>query len=367
MPIVRHKGHKARQTARRTGLSAALVLIALSGGCTVIQGDTASLDSMKTASATASPSVAAAPTDNDALTTGSLAEANIASAGIPIPLMSPRNRNVKVASIDPRAGLSAISRGMPLNKLAGVYYRFDKAVDNAEASKLNTPKEIRRVLKTLRIQEPETLADGWYAVQAMAAANNAVFAQGVRDEVRVHGEAQMLASLQNTNYVMHLPGALSAISSVMASAKSEDERLIKLRKRFIDTAFRFQKQKWGMITPLQMSTPVEVATTEPISTQMGQLLADLSPISEAHAYSLSVMSKILAQGAREVISAPIVPISGGKDETSSCLNWARLNLNQCVAAAHFPSEEAWCVGTHAIEEVRTCWATALPSPGVTPQ
>ncbi len=360
MPIVRHSGQKTRQTALQIGLSAALVLIALSG-CTLVQGDTASLDSMKTASASANPAATAAMSaGNDTLTTGSLADANVASAGIPIPLMSPHNRDVKVASIDPRAGVSAISRGMPLNQLAGVYYRFDKAIDGAESSKLNTPKEIRRILKTLRIQEPETLADGWYAVQAMAAANNAAFAQGVRDEVRVHGEAQMLASLQNTNYVMHLPGALSAVYSVMASTKSEDERLIKLRKRFIATAFRFQKQKWGMITPLQMSTPVEVAAAEPISTQMRRLLAELSPISEAQAYSLPIMTKILAQGAREVISAPIVPISGGKDTTSSCLNWARLNLNQCIAAAHFPSEEAWCVGTHAVEEVRTCWAAALP-------
>lgn len=360
MPIVRHSGRGTRQTARQLGLSAALVLIALSG-CTVIQGDTASLDSMKAASAAASPLAAGVMlADNNALTTGSLASANIASAGIPIPLISPRHRDVKVASIDPRAGISAISRGMPLTQLAGVYYRFGKAIDGAESSKLNTPKEIRRVLKTLRIQEPETLADGWYAVQAMAAANNAVFAQGVRDAVRVHGEAQMLASLQDPDYVMHLPGASSAVSSVMASAKSEDDRLVKLRKRFIDTAFLFQKQKWGMITPLQMSTPVEVAVAEPISTQMRQLLAELSPISEAQAYSLPVMTKILAQGAREVISAPIVPISGDKDATSSCLNWARLNLNQCIAAAHFPSEEAWCVGTHAVEEVRTCWAAALP-------
>jgi hypothetical protein len=316
---------------------------------------------MKSASVAASLSaIPAASTSNDALITGSLADANIASAGIPIPLMSPRNRNVKVASIDPRSGLSAISRGMPLNKLAGVYYRFDKAINGAESSKLNTPKEIRRVLKTLRIQEPETLADGWYAVQAMAAANNTVFAQGVRDEVRVHGEAHVLASLKNADYVLHLPGASAAVSSIMASARSEDARLIKLRKRFIDTAFRFQKQKWGMIAPLQMSTPVEVAAAEPVSSRVRELLSDLSPISEAQAYSLPVMTKILAQGAREVISAPIVPISGGKDATSSCLNWARLNLNQCIAAAHFPSEEAWCVGTHAVEEVRTCWAAALP-------
>ena len=343
----------------QSGGCAALLVLALSG-CTVVQGDTASLDNMKTA-AVAPASVAAPLVTTDTTITGSLAETSVASAGIPIPLMSPRHKEVKVASIDPRSGLSALRQSLPLTQLAGSYIRFDKAIDDAEASKLNTPKEIRRILKTLRFNAPETLADGWYAVRAMAAANDPAFARGARDEVRKQGESRFLASLNDSNYVLTLPGASSAMSAVMASAKSEDERLIKLRKRFIDTAFHFQKQKWGMMTPLPTAPGTRAAQAEPVSNQIRQFFASLSPISPAQAYSRSVMSKILAQGAREAISAPVVSVSGTVDETSSCLNWARLNLNQCIAAAHFPSEEAWCVGTHGIEEVRTCWAAALPA------
>lgn len=363
MRSVLRQCRSARRPVRHYGLSAGLLLLALSG-CTVVKGDTASLDNMKTA--TTAPAAAPAPASNGALETDSLYKQSIASSGIPIPLISPRHRDVQVASIDPRAGLSTISLGVPMSQLAGVYIKFDKAMDVAEASKLNSPKEVRRVLKTLRIEQPETLADGWYAVRAMAAANTATFAEGVRNELRVHGESKMLALLEDSDYVMRLPGAGAAMGAVMASGKAEDERLAKLRKRFIDTAFKFQKQKWGMNTPLVSEPATEVADADTPSSTFRQIFAALSPVSDAHAYTISVMTKILARGARESMSLPIIPISGHKDETTSCLNWARLNLDQCIAAAHFPSEEAWCTGTHAIEEVRTCWSAALPAPGTTP-
>lgn len=365
MPKVLSQRAAARRAGREHGLGAALMLVLLSG-CTIIQGDTTALDNMK-ANPAAAASVAAntpatAPRTNDVLATGS-----IASAGIPIPLMSPRHRDVRVASIDPRAGISSLSQGMPISQLAGVYLQYGNAMKVAEASKLNTPKEVRRVLKTLRFSQPENLADGWYVVRAMAAAQSKLFADGVRNEVRINGQAKVLASLEDTDYVLRIPGAGDAISAVMASATVENDRMTTLRKRFIDTAFKFQKQKWGMTEPLSSEPIVKAAEAAPASSTFRRLLAALSPVSEAQAYSTTVMTKILAQGAREVIAAPIIPIAlSGKDETSTCLNWARLNLNQCIAAAHFPSEEAWCTGTHAIEEVRACWAAAMPAPGAAP-
>lgn len=365
MRSVLRQGRSVLRPARHYGLSAGLLLLTLSG-CTLVQGDTASLDNLKNAGATSTAQTTPDSVSNNALTTGSLHTQSIASAGIPIPLISPRHRDVKVASIDPRAGLNAVSLGVPMNQLAGVYLKFDKAMDVAETSKLNSPKEVRRVMKTLRIEQPETLADGWYSVRAMAAANTAVFAEGVRNELRIHGESKMLALLEDSDYVMRLQGAGAAMSAVMASGKAEDERLAKLRKRFIDTAFKFQKQKWGMNTPMMSEPATKVAEVSLPSSTLRQIFAALSPVSEAHAYSISVMTKILARGARESMSLPIIPISGQKDETTSCLNWARLNLDQCVAAAHFPSEEAWCTGTHAIEEVRACWSAALPAAGATP-
>jgi hypothetical protein len=363
---VLRQGLAAFRPARHIGLGTVCITWILTG-CTVIQGDTSSLDSMQTATAAPAPLPAPGPDANDSLTTAGINEPSIASSGIPIPLISPRHRDVKVASIDPRSGVSAISLGVPIGQLTGVYVKFDKAIEVAEKSKLNSPKEVRRVLKSLRIEEPETLADGWIAMRSMAAAQTAVFAESVRNEVRIKGEAKVLGLLEDPDYVLRLEGAGAAMSAVMASGKAENERLAKLRKRFIQTAFNFQKQKWGMNTPLVSAPETDIAEAGSATDTAKNVLAALSPITEAKAYSTTVMAKILARGARQTMSAPIIPISGRTDQTTSCLNWARLNLNQCLAAAHFPSEEAWCGGTHAIEEVRACWAAALPATDTAPR
>lgn len=364
MLSVSNKRAVALRARLKHGPSLAFMLMLLSG-CTIVQGDTAALDKMKDQAPAATPAVAVARTTiaaSEAMATGS-----IASAGIPIPLISPRHRDVRVASIDPRAGISAIAPGIPMSQLAGVYFKYGDAIKVAEESKLNTPKEVRRVLKTLRFSQPDSLADGWYAVRAMAAAQSKIFAEGVRNEVRVNGQAKVVASLADPDYVLRIPGASDAISAVMASAELENDRMTKLRKRFIDTAFKFQKQKWGMNEPLTSEPVVKTAAATSSPSVLNRIFSALSPVSEAQAYSTSVMTKILALGAREVIAAPIISISAtGKDETSTCLNWARLNLNQCIAAAHFPSEEAWCTGTHAVEEVRACWMAAMPAPGAIP-
>ncbi len=347
----------ARSGAGRRGAMLTMAFLAISGavlaGCTVIEGKSSKPEAAKVAEVAPAPAL---PTASAA----ALADQSIASAGIPIPLISPRHLGgVRVASVDPRVGLGALGvGGIPIRQLAGIYLKYDDGLALAEKSKLGTPKEVRRVLKDLRFAEPETMAQGWYAVRAMTAAQTTAFAQGVRDEVRRDGEARVLRSLGNPNYVLRLPGADAASAAVIASVAAENERMLSLRQRFLDTAQKFMRQKWGMSEPMP---PVRAASAEKADKPgFASLLAALSPIGEAQAYSPAVMTKILALAARQVMAAPVVEVAQ-RDETSTCLNWARLNLNQCVAAAHFPSEEAWCTGTHAIEEVRACWASVLPA------
>lgn len=346
----------------RLAIASLFISGALVSGCTVVEGNTSSLDNMKSAAAQAAPSQAPAPATTTAdAASASVSDTSFASAGIPIPLISPRHANaapVQVASVDPRAGLSALggSGGTPVRQLAGVYLKYGSALALAEKSKLGTPTEVRRVLKEMRYSQPEVMAQGWYAVQAMTAAQTNAFAQGVRDEVRRIGQDRVLAALNDPDYVLRLPGADAATTAIMASVTAENERMLSLRKRFLDTAQQFMRQKWGMSEPMQ---PVRQADAREPGQSFRALIANLSPISEAHAYSRPALTKILALGARQVMAVPMA--AAERDETSACLNWARLNLNQCIAAAHFPSEEAWCAGTHGVEEVRACWASVLPA------
>lgn len=355
-------GHRswARIGASRRGTMLTIASLAMSGavlaGCTVIEGKSSKPEAAKVAETQPAP---APPAANDA---AALANQSIASAGIPIPLISPRHQGgVRVASVDPRAGLSALGvGGIPIRQLAGVYLKYGDALVLAEKSKLGTPKEVRRVLKDLRFAEPENMAQGWYAVRAVTAAQTTAFAQGVREEVRRMGQDRVLRALDNPNYVLRLPGADAATTAVIASVAAENERMLSLRQRFLDTAQKFMRQKWGMSDPAAESAPVREAASRETRPSFASRLAALSPIGEAQAYSPAIMTKILSHAARQVMSVSSIPVAQ-RDETSTCLNWARLNLNQCIAATHFPSEEAWCTGTHGIEEVRACWASVLPA------
>lgn len=283
--------------------------------------------------------------------------AEIASAQIPIPLPSPKHlEGIRVASIDPRAGVSALG-SMP--GLAPAFINYDIALAGAETSKLRTPKEVRKAIKALAIFAPEDLADGWFDTQARIAARNELFAQGVRSELRAKGKSNFLAALETEeNYAFGLPGAGAATSDVIASVAIEDRRMKTLSARFIAVAYQFQKQKWGMSTPMTGVNQFASAAPTPSHSLSW---SDFSPISSAQAYSPNVMKRILVLGARQVIDASETTATDDATGTARCLNWAKLNLSQCLAAARFPSEEAWCAGTHAVGEVQACFASALPA------
>lgn len=341
-------------------LSAALLI----SGCTIIEGGKSASEEPKQEQAEIAAAASAAAAANDALATGGIA--SVASANIPIPLPSPLKRGpVQVASIDPSAGVSSLSSAPSLHQLAGVYTEYGSALAAVDANGLKTPSDVRRALATLRFKEPDALADGWYVSHAMIAAQDPVFAQGVRDEVRTSGKKVVMALLKSDDdYILQVAGVSSASAAVAVAIRNQNERMAGLSARLIDTAYQFQKQKWGMITPLpgMPAAETETASSESVIDRARAVLAAMSPVGTAHAYAPSVMNRILTLAAYQVIdgSMDVAQANQPRNPTGRCLNWARLNLDQCIAAARFPSEEAWCTGKHALEEVRTCWAEALP-------
>lgn len=335
---------------------AALPLAAafLLSGC-LTSGDTK-------APAAAAPQPAPAPV---AMITDEALIAVIAS-GVPVPLPSPLPRGpVQVASIDPSAGVSALTTAPRLGDLTGVYVSYGSALATVAEARLNTPNDVRRALATLRIEEPDRLAEAWYASRAMIAAQDPEFAQGVRNEARAVGKVALLEQLAvDGDHILQIRGASSASAAVALAIRDETGRMSQLSTRFIDKAYEFQKQKWGMIEPesAPLEAPVKAASASPLE-KARAVMAALSPIGTAHAYTPSVMNRILTLAAHQVLDGSMAAMQAGaaRNPTGRCLNWARLNLNQCVAAARFPSEEAWCTGKHAVEDVGNCFAEAVPS------
>lgn len=279
-----------------------------------------------------------------------------ASASVPLPLARP---------VQPGEG-PVIGVGY----IAQQYSQFQTALSEAVSSNLGTPREVRRMLDKLRFNEPTSVAQGWLAHRGLIAAADPAFAAGVQQMVSTHGAPAVVAQLTGKGqFARDLPGADSAVNSVMNAIAADNRLLNQLHHRFLDAAQSFQSNRWGMIEPAPQSLPdTDFAAVEADDEEsaLSYALSELSPISSAHALAPRVMERVLAYGARHLISTnlqtaiPTEDLARPDSRTTSCLNWAKLNLNQCIAAAHFPSEEAWCTGKHAIEDVRACWVNVLP-------
>jgi len=258
--------------------------------------------------------------------------------------------------------------------LAEQYALFQRAVTEAISSPLKTPAELRRLLDKLRFSEAGTVAQAWLAHRGLIAAHDPTFAEGVRRAVARHGAIAVLKQLTGRgSFARDLHGANTAVAAVMAEISADNQRLSELRSRFLSVAQTFQGNRWGMIDKPSEPITSDFAQVQPandegaVVEQFASALSNFSPISSAQAYVPVQMERVLAYGARHLIATSLhaevqtSELAPPARNTTSCLNWAKLNLNQCIAAAHFPSEEAWCAGTHAIEDVRACWAGALPT------
>ena len=293
--------------------------------------------------------------------------------------LAPATQTLKSQRPPPEAPFStATATRDRLDELADRFLRFDQALNEAARSRLNTPAEVRRVLKNLRFTNAAEIAQGWYASRAIIAAQHPDFIRGVRDELDIYGESAVTAQLQGSgSYARNISGAQSAAVTVLDTIAADNRKMADLSQRFLTAAREFQNKKWGSLDPLPEpgTAPSKYAASQATiraNAQIGDMLTalatalnELAGITPAHAYAPSTMERILALGARRVIG--MTHRSGDTSaalltdpQSSKCLRWARLNLNQCLAAAHFPSEEAWCTGKHAIEDVRACWAQALP-------
>lgn len=255
--------------------------------------------------------------------------------------------------------------------VAQPYVAFNTAVDDAFKSQLATPREVRRLLDGLRFSEPQRVAQSWLAHRGLIAAENPEFREGVRLALARDGAISVIQQLSGRgSYARNLHGADSAVAAVLERVANDNYRMTVLKARFLSTAQEFQTKRWGMIERPETPASVDFADSgsgDSLTTQITDTLQNFSPISPAHAYASPLMERVLAYGALHIIATSLetdvsmAEMAPASRRTTSCLNWAKLNLNQCIAAAHFPSEEAWCTATHAIEDVRACWEKVLPA------
>lgn len=255
---------------------------------------------------------------------------------------------------------------------AAHYQKFSLGLTKAVSSQMKTPRQIKNLLRGLRYREAGKLSQGWMSHRALVAAQDPGFKNGVRHEVSTLGASAFLNRLRaDSGYILKVKGAKKAQSNVIKAISADNKVMAALAKRLMAASRSFQRNKWGALSPAQLpavddsATDVAALEQEHLQSFFTTLSQELSPISSAQAsYTHPLVKSIMILGAQHVVeemaqgtklAAALPPV-----ESTRCLRWARLNLNQCLAAAHFPSEVAWCTSRHALNDVRVCWIDALP-------
>lgn len=247
---------------------------------------------------------------------------------------------------------------------AAAYRAFDAAIDDLANRKFKAPRDVRAALDSLRPHDPAKLGEGWVANSAFLAAAQPEFVAALKAAVARDGKQAVLSRLKSGTGVWMFAGSQKARSAVVADASVAYQKLTGLGQRFLTTAVEFQRTRWGSYEPtVPFSVDPQFAAAEIEDMGFGGILAELAGVTEAQA-AAPVMQRILAIAGHialeESEASSTVSLVQNRD-LSRCTRFARLNLNQCLAAAHFPSEEAYCTGKHAVNEIAYCWATYLPA------
>jgi len=247
---------------------------------------------------------------------------------------------------------------------AAAYRAFEDAIDELGQRKFKSPRDVRAALDSLRPHEPKHLGEGWVANSAFLAAAQPEFVAALKSAVDRDGKAAVLGKLRSGTGVWMFAGSQQARSAVVADAAEDYKKLTNLGQRFLTTAVEFQRTRWGSYEqPAPFSTSPQFAAADVGGMDLGSILAEVAGIGEAQA-AIPVMQRILAIAGHIALDESdgnaAVSLVQNRD-LSRCTRFARLNLNQCLAAAHFPSEEAYCTGKHAVNEIAYCWATYLPA------
>ncbi len=285
---------------------------------------------------------------------------------IPVPRAKPATSmnstsNVRGVAVQQDALLSGPAS---LVQKAATYRAFEVAIDDLGKRKYKSPRDVRSALETLRPHDPELLAEGWIANSAFLAATQPEFVSSLKAAVAHEGKASVIAKLKSGTGVWMFAGSQEARTSVVADASIDYHKLTVLGQRFLTTAVEFQRTRWGKYeAPAPFSVAPQFAAAEVGGAGFGDMLAELAGVKPAQA-AVPVMQRILSLAGLIVLQESEKVSAASMTENrdlARCARFARLNLNQCLAAAHFPSEEAYCTGKHGVNEIAYCWATYLPA------
>lgn len=288
-----------------------------------------------------------------------------------------------------------------LARAVEAYASYQMDITELRTRRLGAAQDLEAAIDQAVGHNRDALSRGWIAYGAQTAAQSPTFVAGVREAAAYYGrDAVLWAVSADTGYARQLRGGGDAVRLVLESASADGARIIAVADRYQEQAYALQRQRWGNQVAPQQAQRVQRVRSLTASGSAAGRFAELAPRLSVTPTSLSPQSDPTVFGGRRFwdsirgggqvveasapvgryrVDAPrgeavnrmtsiaaILALNGGAERASAvdqllseprsrdCIEMAQLQLYQCMSAARFRYENAFCLGQHAMRDIGRC-------------
>ncbi len=311
--------------------------------------------------------------------------------------------NAQTNSAAPAAAPAA--QAVDLQTAVAGYARYQNDVTDLRSAQISNNEALENALDRVGRHNKDDLTRGWIGYGSQVAAQSPAFVQGVRDAAAFYGrDAVIWAVSVDPSYARGLRGGQEATRMLLDTVEADAARIVGVADRYQEMAYSMQRQRWASsVAPAQAARLQRVrglgapgATAAPLPDGMAPHLTaatlSISPGSDqtalggrqfwdavhggAHTDVVAVsasaptawrvnvtrgmaldrMAAVAALQALDATAANQSAVSQLLNDPRSrdCFEMAQLQLYQCMSAAHFRYENAFCLGQHGLRDVGVC-------------
>ncbi len=280
-------------------------------------------------------------------------------------------------------------RQSDLARLASPYASLYRALERFETVSFASASEVTDSLHAVGRVSPDDLAVAWTAYAALSASITPAYMDGVRDAVELYGAKRVAKGLRrDPRYARSLAGGDDATRAIVARLAADADALRTAAARVDGQSYAIQDQPWALTRHGPAHTRLAVLTAaaadiRPADPQLSAWLAQraadtVERQSEDRFRPFLIASAFAGSGARDeatphrtydsavdgaltLAALTLLNDARGADaalysarQVKQCSSMARLNIEQCIAAAAFPYEDVFCIAEHGIDEIAAC-------------
>jgi len=283
----------------------------------------------------------------------------------------------------------------PLLGTATTYAAYHGDVSEAGAREINSGMALDATMDALAgYYNDDRLVDAQIAYAALVASQHPEFIDAVRSVADYYGnEVAIRGLMDNPAYVTGFDGADVAADAISGSVGEDVVQIEAVSNRYRQAAYNLQNEGWANTRARdrqdRLSTLENASSEASIEIDLAEhftadgthsasslfdrdVTLDNTGAVQLEDLNLTVGEQQMAPDERRIgqmlAVAALQSIEAGDmdvlDQMLSnrtverCIAWARLDLQQCVAAGHFKYEDAFCIAEHALGDVAECLTTS---------